>query len=257
LGRIAIKIADAINTQHQAGVDINGVAGGMFFNDVMNSSPSVLASNTNDAASGTVAISITDASALEVSDYQLNYDGSNFSLLRLSDNSVVDSGFTVADLPRGVAGEGFSISLTGTVAAGDRFKIQPTKNAAGQITMQLSDPANFAAAASGTAAGNNDNALLLADLQNKLTIANGTETFQGAFGSLVADVSIKTNQESSTRAAQGVLLEQARAAHSSVSGVNLDEEAANMLRYQQAYQASARVIAMTDEIFRSLISAIG
>ena len=255
--RIAINISNSINTQHQAGVDINGVAGGLFFNDVQSLAPSALASSNNNAASGTVSASITSPAALTTSDYQLNYDGTNFSLLRLSDNTVVDSSFSVGDLPRTVASEGFSISLTGSVAAGDRFKIQPTKNAAGQIGMQLSDPETFAAAANGTAAGNNDNALLLAGLQNTRSVANNSATFQEAFAGLISDISVQTNQLRSTRAAQEVLLAQAQEAHTSVSGVNLDEEAANLLRYQQAYQASARVISVADEIFQSLLSAVG
>ena len=56
-------------------------------------------------------------------------------------------------------------------------------------------------------------------------------------------------------ASESVLLQQAVAARDSVAGVNLDEEAANLIRYQQAYQAAAQVIAVADEVFQTLLSA--
>jgi len=256
LGRIALSFSSAMNSLHQSGTDLNGDPGGLFFNDIVSSSPNVLPSNNNNTASGTVSIAISDVSALAASDYQLNYDGSNFSLLRLSDNSIVDSNFSVGNLPRTVGSEGFVISLSGGVSTGDRFLIRPTRNAAGEISMQLSDPSDLAAASNGAAAGNNVNALAMADLQTTKSIANGSMSYLEAFGSIVADVAVNTNRTASTYRVQEVLLNQAVAAQSSVSGVNLDEEAAEMLRYQQAYQASARMIATADEIFQSLLAAV-
>lgn len=256
LGRLALSISSAMNTLNQGGSDINGNAGGLFFNDVVASSPQVLPASTNNSASGTVSVAITSVPALEVSDYQLSYDGTNFSLARMSDNTIVDSNFSVSDLPRAVASEGFSISLSGSVSSGDAFIIRPTRGAAGSIQMALTNTEGFAAAASGAAAGNNTNALAMAALQSTQTIGNNSLTYQEAFSTIISVVAAKTNQAASSNSAQRVLLNQALEAHSSVSGVNLDEEAASLLKYQQAYQASARMIAAADEIFQSLLDAV-
>jgi len=256
LGRIAISLASTFNAQHRLGDDFNGNAGGDFFTTVDTISPRALPNSANNPASGAVSISITDVNALQSSDYRLNYDGANFLLVRQSDDSLVDSGFAVSDLPRTVTSEGISISLTGSVAAGDSFLISPTRFAASQSGVEITSPAAVAAAASGTAVGNNSNALALVSLQTQKSIANSTATYQEAFSEMIADVGIKTNRAFVNGQAQKALLDQAQASRNAVSGVNLDEEAANLLKFQQAYQASARVITIVDSLFQTLIDTI-
>ena len=129
---------------------------------------------------------------------------------------------------------GWTVQITGLPAAGDTFTISANTNG-------VSD---------------NRNALLLADLQTQATLAGNSVTYEGALGQLVADVGSQTHLADVNREAQSVLLNQAIAAHEGVSGVNLDEEAANLLQFQQAYQAAAQMIAVADLIFQSLISAL-
>jgi flagellar hook-associated protein 1 FlgK len=84
-----------------------------------------------------------------------------------------------------------------------------------------------------------------------------TTSFEGAYSQLVVDVGSKTRQADINSEAQLGLLNQAIDAREAKSGVNLDEEAADMIRFQQAYQASARVIATADTLFKTLIDAVG
>lgn len=254
MGRIAISLAATINTQHQLGDDLNGNAGGLFFNSVLTSSPEVFPNSGNNAASGTVSVAITDTNALQASDYRLNYDGANFSLLRLSDNTVVDSGFAVGDLPRTVASDGLSVSLAGTVAAGDSFLLRPVRNGAGDISVAITSASDVAAAATGNALGDNSNALALAALQLQNVMGGSTETYQSAYAKLVGEVGVSASQSRVNASAQRTLLDRAVEAQQSVSGVNLDEEAANLIKFQQAYQAAAQVISVSDDIFQTLLS---
>jgi flagellar hook-associated protein 1 FlgK len=256
LGQIAMVLSSTFNTQHQAGDDLNGNPGGLFFSDVQSTAPTSQPSTNNDPTSGTISVTVTNASQVQASDYRLNYDGTNFSLTRLSDNTVVDSGFTTADLPRAVASEGLSLSLSGTVAAGDSFLISPTRDAVDQLQVNLSDPATLAAAASGNPEGDNSNALALAALQNQNTMNGGSSSFMDAYGEMVTDIGIKTHQARVNGDAQKALLNQAIEMRESISGVNLDEEAANLLKFQQAYQASAQVITIANSVFQSLINAV-
>jgi flagellar hook-associated protein 1 FlgK len=129
---------------------------------------------------------------------------------------------------------GWNFTISGTPAAGDSFSIGPNSNGV----------------------GDNGNMLQIAALQSKLAMAGGTATFQDAYGQIVADVGTKTQAAGSSRDALHGLLQQSTDARDAVSGVNLDEEAANMLKYQQAYQAAAKVIATSDTVFQSLLSAI-
>ena len=254
LGRVAIGLSSTFNAQHQLGDDINGVAGGLFFNDIVNTSPTALASSNNNPASGTVSVAINNTNALQASDYRLDYDGVTFSFVRLSDNTVVDSGFTVADFPRAIASEGISLSLAGGVAAGDSFLVRPVRQGANDIGVAISSAAEIAAAGSGNALGDNSNALALAGLQQQNVLGGGTETYQSAYASLVATVGVSTREAKVNANAQHTLYKRAVESHQSLSAVNLDEEAADLVKFQQAYQAAAQVIRVSDEVFQTLLN---
>ncbi len=111
------------------------------------------------------------------------------------------------------------------------------------------------------AASDNRNALELAGLQSKLTMidngAGATVDFQGAYGQLVSMIGTRTHQADVAGTAQKSMLEQATARRESVSGVNLDQEAADLMRYQQAYQATAQVVSTARSLFNSLLDALG
>lgn len=129
---------------------------------------------------------------------------------------------------------GYQVRIAGNPAAGDTFSIASNTD--------------------GT--GDNRNALLLAGLQTQRLMDGGTTSFTDAYGQVVADVGTSTRQAQVNSEAQQRMLEQSEAARASVSGVNLDEEAADLLRFQQAYQAAAQIIAVADEMFETLIGAV-
>jgi len=335
LGRVALGLADSVNRQNRLGQDLSGVPGGNIFNAA---APRVDkgAYNTGTAV---VSAAISDVGALTTSDYQLRFDGTNYTMLRSSDNTATNLGAT---LPQTV--DGFTVSLAaGAVAAGDIFLIRPTANGARDMVVAINDPARIAAAApmratsalansgsgqisagtvnappptdanlqatvsiaftspntftvtgavpavvgavaytsgqdisyngwtvqiTGTpaagdtftvarntnAVGDNRNALLLAALQNQNLLANGTTSFQGAYGQLVGEIGAKTHELDATSQAQTNMVAQTVASQQSVSGVNLDEEAANLLRYQRAYQAAAKAMQIANTMFDALLS---
>ncbi|EKE18184.1 MAG: hypothetical protein ACD_10C00097G0006 [uncultured bacterium] len=126
---------------------------------------------------------------------------------------------------------GMSFVMTGTPNNGDTFKLER----------------NSAATTDGR------NSLALGKLQIQNTVAGGRATFQTAFAESVANVGIKTRELKAVGAAQENALTQVRAARDALSGVNLDEEAANMIRFQQAYQASAKILDIGSKLFDSLL----
>jgi flagellar hook-associated protein 1 FlgK len=128
---------------------------------------------------------------------------------------------------------GWRVNLSGAPQAGDQFTI--TNNAGG--------------------VGDNRNALALADILGQGVLAGGTESINGAISRFVGNIGVSTSQAQSGADAQGIILEDVQASVESISGVNLDEEAANMLRYQQAYQAAAQVIRITQTLFDTLLGA--
>ena len=113
----------------------------------------------------------------------------------------------------------------------------------------------FAVESNAAGIGDNSNGLGLGQLQFTPILVGGTASYQEAYGIAVGAVGSATNQNTISHAALAILNENARATLNSISGVNLDEEAANLLRFQQAYQAAAQVIAAAESIFQILINA--
>jgi flagellar hook-associated protein 1 FlgK len=107
------------------------------------------------------------------------------------------------------------------------------------------------------ALGDNRNAVAMVALSSERLLDSNRATFQESYGRLVASVGSKTRDAEISSSASGALLDRAVERRESVSGVNLDEEAANLLRYQQAYQASARLFSVADSLFQTLLSSLG
>lgn len=127
---------------------------------------------------------------------------------------------------------GIDVTLGGTPGAGDKLSIEP--NLGGS--------------------GDSRNAVLLGSLQDKNILIGGSTTFQGAYAETVSYVGNKTRETQISGTASAAMLAQMETAQQSVSGVNLDEEAANLLRYQQAYQASGKVMQIASQLFDVLLS---
>jgi flagellar hook-associated protein 1 FlgK len=104
--------------------------------------------------------------------------------------------------------------------------------------------------------GDNRNARNLADLQGAYLMVNGTATLANTYSTMVAHVGTRTQQAQTSAEINENLLGQAEATMSEVSGVNLDEEAADLIRFQQAYQAAAQVITVANTLFDSLLAAV-
>jgi flagellar hook-associated protein 1 FlgK len=243
LGRIAVTLASEFNTEHTTGFDRNGDAGGAFFS----LAPPVVNAYTGNTSSAAVSAAIADAGQLGISDYVLRYDGTQYSLTRLSDNA------TTVPVANGDVIDGVQLSLSGSPAAGDSFLIRPTVNGATGFTTALTDPAKIAASGS-AAAGDNATALALANLQTQNLVAGGSASLQGAYGQLVSQVGNKTRELQVTSTAADGLLKETTQILQSESGVNLDEEAANLLRYQQAYQAAAKIMDIASKLFDALLT---
>ncbi len=143
-----------------------------------------------------------------------------------------------------VAGQDYRVSIPGLGA----FDFDVTGSPAVNDSFVIADNTG--------GVGDNRNARRLADLQDANLMMGGTASLANTYGALIADVGTKTHQAGSNAAVQGHLLSQAEAAKAEVSGVNLDEEAADLVRFQQAYQAAAQVISVANSLFDSLLSAV-
>lgn len=337
LGQVTLGVADVINQQQHAGLDLTGSLG----TDLFAVGGVGVLGNSKNTGSGTVDVTRdnTTPGALTLSDYVLTKTGSGWSLTR-SDNgqAVTMTGAGTSGNP--FVADGLQFVVGGSAATGDKFLIRPTADAAAGAKVLISDPSKIAAAAavigaastsntgtgtitkgvvtdatnanllttatitfaspptsysinggasvaytagqainlngwqvaiSGAPAagdtftvksnaggtGDNRNALLMANVLGNKSLNNGTSSINDVVGSWVADIGVKSSQAQANLATQTSVYNDAYSTQQSVSGVNLDEEAANMIRYQQAYAATAKVIATSNTLFQALLQAVG
>lgn len=404
LGRLALSISSEVNSQLGQGLDLKGQVGAALFNNINDPKLAALrvrpmADNLSNASA---AMNITNTKLLTTSDYQLDFDGTNYSARRISDGAVmsvtVGAGGVLSFADSAGRDQGFTLQMSGTPSAGDRFVLEPTRRGAADLSVVLDqadqlafagpfkadaalqnkgtgsigqpsvemvlDPdslpqANFVAddlsldhlkavgnislrydEASGsmvfntplpssvtitaipvegqaapagitglpitpgqtnqlsyaievdiagvkqsftiqqTISGrpqNNDqfsvgfnqngvsdnrNALKLADLQNKPVVgvdANIKDvstgvSFTDGYGDMIERVGTLTAQARQDDVATGAILKQSTDNRNSLSAVNLDEEAANLIQFEQYYNASAQIIQVARSLFDTLIN---
>lgn len=214
----------------------------------------VLSSTTNIANAGTATISSPTAASIYssspmVGTLGLTYNSGVPGTLTLAPSSqpvTVTFGGISTTFPAGAAVTytsgatitvgGLSFAISGTPTNGDQFTITPNTT---------------------NGPGDNRNGLLLAGLQGQSTVqSTGSDSnisYSSAFSQLVNNVGNKTRELKVTGAAEAKVLEQATAAVQSESGVNLDEEATNLMRYQQAYQAAGKMMQIASQLFDVLL----
>ncbi|WP_397379275.1 flagellar hook-associated protein FlgK [Pseudomonas sp.] len=385
VGRLALSVTDQVNRQLGQGLDLNGQFGNGLFrelNDPQLIGQRSLARIGNSDSTANLNVLIEDTTQLTTSDYEVEFtSATNYTVRRVSDGTNFGP-FDITVVPAAEF-DGVSVNVaSGTFAAGDRFRIMPTRNAGEYIRADMKRPEELAFAAPlkaqtspanigtgvisqptltteiniydpvaqtnletslrnapplrivmGAAAGatqaynvvdingnvvdtgvivpgqnnkltvnvpasagppavpvpfdyevtisgrpqggdnfsvsfntngvsDNRNALKLVDLQSRTTIGINPlaptttgSSFTDAYGDLVERVGTLTSQARVDGEATGSILKQAMDNRDSVSAVNLDEEAAKLIQFEQYYQASAQIIQVARSLFDTLINA--
>ncbi|MBU1281845.1 MAG: flagellar hook-associated protein FlgK [Gammaproteobacteria bacterium] len=384
VGRLALSITDQVNRQLGQGLDLNGQFGNGLFrelNDPLLIGQRSLARVGNSDTTANLNVLIEDTTQLTTSDYEVEFtNATDYTVRRVSDGTSFGP-FDITVVPAAEF-DGISLNVaSGTFAAGDRFRVMPTRNAGESIRADMKRPEELAFAAplkSQTSPANigtgvisqptllteidiydpvaqtdletslrnapplrivmgagggatqgydvvdvngnvidtgvivpgqnnsltitvpatagppavpvpfdyevtisgrpqsgdnfsvsfntngvsdNRNALKLIDLQNRTTIginplapATTGSSFTDAYGDLVERVGTLTSQARVDGEATGAILKQATDNRDSISAVNLDEEAAKLIQFEQYYQASAQIIQVARSLFDTLIN---
>jgi flagellar hook-associated protein 1 len=236
---------------------------------------------TGNTGTGTIgAVTVNTASAANADTYTINFTSAG--TYSITDTSSTGS-TTVATNQTYVAGAqitlgGMSVAISGEPNSGDSFTVgqvvpysaangatmtinspttPPPSGAMNGVTVTLSGtPANgdsFTIAANTNAQSDGRNAQLLSNIVSSTTLNGGTSTLTGAYANYVDEVGDATNEVDAASTQQNALVTQITSAQQSVSGVNINEEAANLLQYQQLYQANSMVIQTANTLFQSII----
>ena len=190
---------------------------------------------SGNTGTGTVSSAgVTDPGTWTSGTYTVSFSGTNAYTVTNGSGTTVDSGNYTSGDP--IDFNGMQLTLTGQPASGDTF------------TVSQNSTSNT---------GDNSNLYAMIDALSASTLNNGTTSVNDAVNNIVSQIGTVTQQAQNNATTQQTANQNATTALDNVTGVNLDEQAASMLQYQQAYQAMAEVIQVSGQLFNSLISAIG
>jgi flagellar hook-associated protein 1 FlgK len=260
LGLVSAGFAVEFNRLHTTSAfDLNGNAGTNMFSFGTPALAVSVAAATGSTGTITAVYDPANTGNLNPSDYRLDYNGATYSLTRLSDNTLITLPGTFPGTPASV--QGMTITQAVPPTGVSSFLIRPTFDAAKNIKTLITDPVKIAAA--GTTGGpgvpipgDNSVALNLAALENKPLLFGAKSTLNDVYGQLISNVATLTHSAKVSRSAQEVLFNSAKQSRENLAGVNLDEEAANLIKFQNAYQASAQAISAASSMFDVLIAAV-
>ena len=261
LDRLAAGFVQEFNKIHQQGFGIDGSTGNNFFTALT----TTVLTNTSNTGSATLTATNGDPSNISVDKYEITMTGSNsFSLANLTTGASAGT-FTFTSGTTFNLANGFAVTISGTPATGDKFKLSVSESAARDFSVAsgvLSNSNKIAAGLNSSTDG--ANALELVGLQSKLVFdsitldsaGSGTFTFDEFYSSIVSTVGIESFSSQSTFLQQEAILLQLDTRRESISGVSIDEELINMIKFQQAYNAAARLIGVVDELLDTVISQV-
>jgi flagellar hook-associated protein 1 FlgK len=252
LNLLAASLVKEVNLQHSSGWGLDGSTGVDFFNPL---SVSARSAGTNQGGAVISGGAVTDLSQLTLDDYEIRFSGPGaYTVFNAAQNSIVATGAYTSGST--ISFDGLSVTITDGLqppAAGDKFMVSATENAAGEFSVAVADP--DAIAASSTSAGvpgDNTNAAALAALRDKASMEGAT--FGNFYTRMVTDLGTSAGNAKARAEAQKVYVSELRAARESLSGVSIEEEAINLVRLQRAYEAAAKVMSTVDRMLETLLN---
>ena len=254
---LSASFIQEFNGIHRAGFGIDGSSGLDFF------SPLDVTVDHDVDNTGTAVVSMTNASPTTVSvdEFEIAFtSNSQFTLNNLTTNASSGT-FTFASGSTFNIKDGFAVTISGSAVSGDKVTFSVSEDAASGMSVSSTITANTKKIAAGTTTnGDGANALLMAGLQNALSFnsvtwsgsESGSYTFDEYYNAVVSTIGIESfSAQATLRQQEGIML-QLNSRRESISGVSIDEEMIKMIKFQQAYNASARMISVVDEMLDAL-----
>jgi flagellar hook-associated protein 1 FlgK len=244
------------NSIHRQGFGIDGSSGLDFF------TPLDVKVGHNVNNKGTASVSMTNASptSISVDEFEMVFtSSSSFNLNNLTTNASLGTFEFNAGTTFNVK-DGFAVTISGAAVSGDKVKFSASEDAASRMSVSSKITADRQKIAAGTTTNaDGGNALRMANLQNELAFnsvtwssGSGSFTFDEYYNAVVSTIGIESfSAQAILRQQEGVML-QLNSRRESISGVSIDEEMIKMIKFQQAYNASARMISMVDEMLDTL-----
>ncbi len=251
LNLLVASIAQQVNSLQSQGYDLDGLKGNNFF--------SLKVPTVNNSASASITQpNVISPAALTTNEYTVTFNaaGTAYNINNKQTGALLTTGAYASGSP--INYNGLSFTITGAVSNTDSFTIgSPLPTAISSLAVAITDPNQIAAASTAAGApGDNTNANLISQLANSPIDSLGGETFSDYYSGIVATVGSTNQNTSDSLTYNNNLLSQLQSSCNSASGVSLDQEATNLMMYQNAYEAGEQVIKVAGELVQSLLALI-
>ncbi len=245
--KLIASITKEVNLIHRAGYGLDGSTSNDFFNELQ-------LSVRNLSSSANISATISDLSQVTLDEYEVRFDSSNnYYIYNIQTGDIVTSGTYVSGST--ISFDGIDLSISGSVSEQDRFIVSPLSNAIRNFGIAINDPDKIAAATSdSTLPGDNNNAINILNLFDGSINDLDNSTFIDYYKNIVEEVAMMSRASSDSLTFDENLLQEIQKRRESLSGVSLDEEAANLVRYQRSFEAAARMIKITDELLETILN---
>jgi flagellar hook-associated protein 1 FlgK len=262
LDTLSQSLMDGVNSLHALGFDLGGLGGIDFFTGSATASGSMdglLDITAEEGGAGNLSVTLVAGAAERMDTDPITGD------IQITIVDIVSTRDTIAALLQSHS----AIATAAATASGgtawtlgdgtDTVTLAGGMSAAGiQVNSDIVNDTNLIAAASdpGDKPGDNRNAIAIANLQEALTMSGGTATFGSYYASLVSDVGHAVVQADSYHGHQSQMVTQLENYRESISGVSIDEEMVNLIKFQNAYQAAAKLISTADEMLQTVMNMV-
>ncbi|MGD9301406.1 MAG: flagellar basal body rod C-terminal domain-containing protein [Desulfobacterales bacterium] len=261
---LAEGLMERVNNLHQNGFGLDGSTGNDFFNGITTASgnmDSLLTITAEPGGSGNIRVSLVGggtAGAETVTTDPVTGD------IQIAIEDGVSTGAQIAAALQAHSG----INTVVAAAPGTAWDLSAATNTAAvvggssarnfQVNSAISNDLDVIAASSTSAGipGNNSQAIAIANLQNALTMNGNSSTFEGYYNSLVSKVGGNLQTSAAHYNHQSEMLVQLENRRESISGVSLDEEMINLVKFQTAYDAAAKLITTADELLQTVLNMV-
>lgn len=263
LGLLSVRFSEEANKITTSGFDVDGNPGKPLFtffgsNTGVNGYSKVSSGEFNSDKNASLTVTSTNSPTATGKEFEIYKDA---GVLYIREKGSFTKGDPVTDLGGGNydAASNFQFSLSGSIADGDSFVVAPYKSGAENLRMNITDPYDVVTSNVAGVAGDNGAIANITDLQSKVTMFTGTPargaSFVDAFSQLVNKVGDDKRLVDTNLQTQSSLLDRLNSEKDQVVGVNMDEEAASLIKFQQSYQAASQVLSVEKKLFEGFISA--
>jgi len=250
LRKLAAGFSNEFNIIHKTGYDLNSNLGKDFFTSLSDIHYEEYSQNAAISF-----ISVNNFSNLKFDEYYINIKaGNTYDVVNKYNNQIITSGNYISGSP--IVFDGISVTISGAVSEGDSFFISPLKTFLKDFGVKITDPKEVALASLPNSSSDNTNLLVLLNLKNKTLGSLNNQNVYEFYNTLASKIGVLSTSADANLKFDQNLYNEISNKKIAAQGVNLDEEAVNLIRYQRSFEAAAKVIQVANELYDTLVKLL-